>query len=166
MMGLPRTLAQNGCFFVSFRWLKRVASCLAIFGLVVAIVFLLLPGKYKKEGYSVKDTKTGIHLLMQHGFYNSNSTVVWSNTRNYESHLRNSASIEKTFKEIFWSSRWGHSLQEVKPEMSGNVDKNRERITKIWIELPTIWNDHWGRLERFLLSQHYDCSAWKERQKK
>ena len=34
---------------LSFRWVKRVALCLVLFGLAVAIIFLLFPGKHEKH---------------------------------------------------------------------------------------------------------------------
>ncbi len=35
--------------FLSFRWLKRVASSLVLLGLAVAIIILLLPGEHEKH---------------------------------------------------------------------------------------------------------------------
>lgn len=35
--------------FLSFRWLKRVASSLVLFGLAVAIIILLFPGEHEKH---------------------------------------------------------------------------------------------------------------------
>lgn len=40
---------RNCCFFMSSRWLKRVASSIFLLGLVVAIVILLLPGEYERH---------------------------------------------------------------------------------------------------------------------
>lgn len=43
------SLIKQCCFFMSSRWLKRVASILFLLGLAVAIVILLFPGEHKKH---------------------------------------------------------------------------------------------------------------------
>jgi len=35
--------------FLSFRWVKRVAASLVLFGLAVAIIVLLFPGEHEKH---------------------------------------------------------------------------------------------------------------------
>lgn len=44
---------RNCCFFMSSRWLKRVASSIFLLGLVVAIVILLLPLWYDSAVYQM-----------------------------------------------------------------------------------------------------------------
>lgn len=81
------SIAKKCCFFVSLRWSKRVASCLIIFGLAVAIVFLLFPGENEKKNHSVKNGENAAGTveyppqLLKEGFYERNNTVLKGNTR-------------------------------------------------------------------------------------
>ena len=74
-------IAKKCCFFVSLRWLKRVASCLIIFGLAVAIVFLLFPDENVKKNKSVIDSHNATGTVeyppqsLKEGFYERNNTV-------------------------------------------------------------------------------------------
>ena len=81
------SIANKCCFFVSLRWLKRVASCLIIFGLAVAIVFLLFSGENEKKNHSVKDSQNAAGTveyppqLLKEGFHERNNTVLKGNTK-------------------------------------------------------------------------------------
>ena len=73
------SFARKCCFFLSYRCLRRVVTCLTLAGLAVAIVILLFPGEHGKNDYSVKGNKTAaivLHLPPKSGFYERNSTLV------------------------------------------------------------------------------------------
>ena len=62
---------------MSFRWLKRVATSLALLGLAVAIVVLLFPGEHGQKNHFVKGKNTaGTFVSSKEGSYARNSTVV------------------------------------------------------------------------------------------
>lgn len=48
--------------FLSFRWLKRVASSLVLLGLAVAIIILLLPGEHEKHRIWKDLNNTRLHI--------------------------------------------------------------------------------------------------------
>ena len=61
-------LSEEYRVFVSYRWLKRVASGLVFFALVVAIVVLLFPAENERNSdFATEETTTAIvtaeHLL-------------------------------------------------------------------------------------------------------